>query len=124
MELKPEDITQAVCKKCAACCHAVLAVDGDLRNLEFMEKVFGQRMEVTWRGLCGCGCGSLKYRGRVKEACPALVKSESGYECRDYENRPAWCREFNCATWALVTGHAESDYTKLAAQAMLESRVA
>jgi Fe-S-cluster containining protein len=97
-------------------------VEGDLRNLEFLEKVYGDRLEVTWRGLCACGCGSVRYRGSVRDPCPSLVGSNGKYECRDYGNRPEWCREFNCATWAIVSGHKETDYTRLAAKAMLESR--
>lgn len=122
MELRPADITQDVCQRCAACCIAVLNVDGDLRNLEFLEKVFGARLEVTWRGLCGCGCGSVKYRGQIKESCPALEESEGKFRCRDYESRPGFCSEFNCATWALVAGHRETELTKRAAKALFETR--
>lgn len=122
MELRPVDITEDVCQRCAACCNAVLNVEGDLRNLEFMERVFGSRMEVLWRGLCTCGCGSMKYRGRVKEPCPVLETVDGRFRCREYEVRPGFCKEFNCATWAMVAGHKETEYTKVAAKALMESR--
>ena len=124
MELRPGDITEEVCQRCAACCHAALNVEGDLRNLEFLERIYGSRLVVQWRGLCGCGCGAVKYQGQVEDTCPALEEVEEGrYRCNDYENRPLFCREFNCVTWATVGGHKETEYTKLAAKAMLESRM-
>jgi len=123
VELRQEDITSDVCRRCAACCQAVLNVDGDLRHLEFFEKIVGPRLEVVWRGVCGCGCGTVKYRGQIKEACPALEKVDGRYVCKDYDRRPQLCREFNCVTWAIVNGHKETDLTRRAADALFQSRM-
>ena len=118
MSIKPEDITNEVCMICARCCTNKFTVEGDLRRLEFLEVMYGDRLNVTWRGECECGCGVLKFKGAVSDTCPELIDAGNGRrECARYESRPQLCADFNCATWALVHGHEESEFTRAATEA-------
>ena len=88
-----------------------------MRNLEFLQHVFGDRIEVTWRGECQCGCRGLRYQGLIREQCPSLLEEEGKFTCSAYEGRPQYCRQFNCVTWAEVNGHVQTKYTEAAFEA-------
>ena len=122
LKLKPEDITSELCRRCAECCRSIMTVQGDLRNLEFMEKIHGDRLAVTWRGPCSCGCGAMKFAAEITTVCPSLGEEEGAFDCRDYEERPQFCRDYNCATWLLVQGHETSPHIEAAGAALLRLR--
>ena len=124
MKLIPSDVTEAVCQRCAACCESVLKVAGDMRDLERLEMIYGDRLTVSWRGECTCGCGALKYEGIVTERCPALKEEEGHFLCSEYAERPQFCRDYNCVTWALVHGHEDGPHTEAAREALSQLETA
>ena len=118
MELRSEDITNDVCRRCARCCSIKVQVSGDHRHLELMELVYGERLTIKSREPCECGCKGEKFGGFLEDPCPHLVEEDGVYRCSVYETRPEFCRDYNCATWAMVLGHTETEYTRGAEEAI------
>ena len=122
MRLETSEITSEVCMHCARCCVTEHGVSGDVRDLERLEVIYGDSITVLSRGVCDCGCGVMRFSGVVKDECPSLVEQDELKVCSVYGERPQWCRDYNCAMWAIVYGHIDSDHMQGARDAISSIR--
>jgi len=72
-----------ICLECGLCCNGVIFGDLQLRpgdDLARLQKLLGQ------------GSARLTGKSKLPQPCVAL----DGCQCRIYEGRPQYCREFDC----------------------------
>lgn len=83
-------VAEQLCLKCGLCCNGALFKDVQLQSTDDAArlKALGLPLE-TRRGLC-----------RFNQPCAAL----DGCRCRIYAERPARCRDFECALFKAVSG--------------------
>lgn len=79
----------SLCKTCGACCKVmVLPVVKPLQKAVMEEWLEARGCEVVRED------GGAMYV-KVDLPCPHLMKSDEGWSCDTYENRPAGCRMFD-----------------------------
>jgi len=83
MSAAPEIIEQ-LCLACGLCCNGVLFKDVELQPSDEPEKLAG----------LGLSLEKTRTKTRFAQPCAALC---AGNRCRIYAERPARCREFECA---------------------------
>ena len=98
--MKPQgDLINTLCPNCALCCNGVLFKDVELQLGDSAKKLeaLGLPVKVS-RSKTGVA--------RFPQPCAAL----SGCQCRIYAERPARCRQFECALLkAVVAGEIEKE---------------
>ncbi len=99
-ELKESDITSEMCKKCTKtdlnCCQlAVQSVPhqwSQSRQQELLKTMIENIPELH-----------IRDNGELVLTCSHLKNQK----CDIYEDRPQLCRDYNCVTWARVSGNLD-----------------
>ena len=85
------DITEELCQHCAECCKICLPINLDERYLEFLITLGYSVIKDTNNP--SVGVIEMGY-------CKHIIREGNKFKCTIYENRPKFCKDYNCVAWA------------------------
>jgi|TARA_Y100001951_G_scaffold1559_1_gene1073 Fe-S-cluster containining protein len=93
-KLEESDINSDTCSRCGDCCSIEIRPKwntADRRFMDLLEVIVDKHDDIEFVG------------DGIRITCSHLKDRR----CTIYENRPQLCRDFNCVSWAKVSGKME-----------------
>lgn len=108
-DLRPSDVTSALCTRCGECCRVRINIPGDAAYREFIAAVLEAPLRASYPDMVirHERSGNREHVVLDLGYCHHLERGtdEAGhptFQCGTYESRPEVCRDFNCVAWGRV----------------------